>query len=320
VTLRVLIVGANGQDGRILTQIALERGDFVVGIVRQQAHTFEKSPNFRLLMNSFINDNECRLVLDKIQPDIIFHVAASHTNSSLMADFQGKHSPAIFSVAVDITRNILNWQIRNSHSKSVIALSSHMFSGIKGKHLVNENCLPSPVTDYGQAKTESFALIKNYRESFGVNSSAAILFNHTSILGRKDFIYPILANQISEVVLNKRRDISIRNFEAKLDISDAREICEATYEIPQYSPPGDFVLGSGQAEKIGTIVSKVLNHFKVSADTHMISTEKATATDSFLVSDIRKARTILGWSPKIDATDLLVNLVTAQLYHQKTEA
>jgi GDP-D-mannose dehydratase len=309
-------VGASGQDGKLLTQISLQRGDTVTGIVHKSVNYREKIPDCEVLVKDFVDEEQCKSVLDRINPEIIFHVAASHASSSKMAEFQELNSTEIYKSSVGIARNILNWQVSNLRSRSVIALSSHMYSGTSSDLLVNEECLPWPLTDYGKAKAETFSLIKEYRRLFGVNSCGAILFNHSSIFGRNDFIYPILANQICDVLLNKSQEIMLRDFEARLDISDAQEVCTAMYKMSQHVPPEDFVLGSGQVERIREITLRVLERLNAPANIKLISTEKSTHSSPVLISDIRKAKSILGWNPEIDSVTLLMKLVNQQLSRQ----
>jgi GDP-D-mannose dehydratase len=313
VLLKVLVIGANGQDGNLLTRISLHHGNTVTGIVRRNANYLENVRDCEVLVRDFTDENQCKSVLDNIKPEIIFHVAASHASSSKMIEFQESNSTEIYQSSVEISKNILSWQKSNLTSRSVIALSSHMYSGISSNHSVSEGCPPLPLTDYGKAKAETFSLIKEYRRLFGVNSCGAILFNHSSIFGRSDFIYPILASQICDVLLNKSKEITLRNFEARLDISDAQEICTAMYKMSQYFPLEDFVLGSGQAEGIREITLRVLKRFNAPTDIKLVSTDKSAQSSPVLISDIRKAKSILGWSPEIDSVTLLSKLVTQQL-------
>jgi GDPmannose 4,6-dehydratase len=315
--LKVLIVGASGQDGKLLTQISLHYGNAVTGIVHKSTNYQEKIPDCEVLVKDFADEEQCKSVLDRINPDIIFHVAASHASSSKMTEFQKRNFTEIYKSSVGISRNILNWQVSNLGSRSVIALSSHMFSGTSSDQLVNEECLPSPLTDYGKAKAETFSIIKEYRRLFGVNSCGAILFNHSSIFGRNDFIYPTLANQICDVLLNKSQEIVLGDFDARLDISDAQEVCTAMYKMSQHLPLEDFVLGSGQAEGIREITLRALERLNAPANIKLISTKKSTHSSPVLISDIRKAKSILGWNPEIDSVTLLMKLVNQQLSKQQ---
>ena len=309
-------MGASGQDGKLLTQISLQYGNAVTGIVHKTTNYQENIPDCEVLEKDFADEEQCKSVLDRINPEVIFHVAASHASSSKMTEFQERNSTEIYKSSVGISRNILNWQVSNLSSRSVVALSSQMYSGTSSDHLVNEECLPSPLTYYGKAKAETFSLIKEYRRLFGVNSCGAILFNHSSIFSRNDFIYPILANQICDVLLNKSQEITLRDFEARLDISDAQEVCTAMYKMSQHLPLEDFVLGSGQAEGIREITLRALERLNAPANIKLISTEKSTHSSPVLISDIRKAKSILGWSPEIDSVTLLMKLVNQQLSKQ----
>lgn len=319
VPLKVLIIGAGGQDGRHLSKIALENGDSVFGVVRKapSAQIMEKGCDY--LIADCAEVTACNLILNQVKPDLIFHVAASHANSSNMKVFQENYSQEIFRSSLEIAQNILDWQKSNLTSRSVMALSSHMYSGIEADYFVDESSIPKPLTDYGIAKAKTYALLRKYRESFHVKSSGAILFNHTSIFGRGDFIFSILASQICDVLLNKRRSIKIKNFDAALDISDAREICEAMYRISHLESPEDFVLGSGQTMKIKDITQKVLSYFHASTSTNLISTGIDSETSVVLTSNTDKAKRVLSWKTEIDPVSILIRLVTHRLASAQNE-
>lgn len=313
VQLKVLVIGANGQDGRLLTKIALQNGDTVFGVVRGAVKAEFSDIGCEYLVADFAETATCNSILDIVKPDVIFHLAASHANSSNMKLFQENNSQEIFNNSFDIAQNILDWQKRNLKSRSVMALSSHMYSGIARNHSVDENCIPAPLTDYGKAKTKTLLLVKEYRKTFRVNCSGAILFNHSSVFSRKDFLYPLLASQICEVLLDKSKSIEIRNFDTEIDISDAQEVCEAMYRMSQLASPDDFVLGSGRTMNLREITHQVLKHFKAPSDIELNSTAVISATTPVLTSNPEKARRVLGWSPEVDAVSLLIRLVNQQL-------
>jgi GDP-D-mannose dehydratase len=253
------------------------------------------------------------MTLNEVRPDVIFHVAAAHASSSDMINFQKRHAAEIFDTSLEITKNILEWQKRNKQTRSVVALSSHMYSGINGEHLVDVDCIPSPISDYGRAKAETFSYIKRMRSLYDLRVSAAILFNHTSVHGRSDFIYPILASQICDVLLGKETEIRIRNFSSRIDISDAEEICEAMFKMSELTSSKDFVLGSGQAPSLEIITLEALKFFGVGFDVSLISTERISHSSSVLVSDIRHAKNFLDWTPMNDPISLLIRLVIEHL-------
>lgn len=319
VPLKVLIIGASGQDGRHLAKIALENGDSVFGVVRKVASAQIMEKGCEYLIADCAEVTACNLILNSVKPDVIFHVAASHANSSNMKVFQESYSEEIYSSSLEIAQNILDWQKNNLPSRSVMALSSHMYSGSDADHFVDENSIPMPVTDYGIAKAKTFALLRMYRESFHVKSSGAILFNHTSTFGRGDFIFPVLADQICDVLLDKSKEIRIKNFDAVLDISDAREICEAMYRISHLTSPEDFVLGSGHTMKIKDITQQVLSYFHAPTSTNLISTEIDSETLVVLTSNTDKAKRVLSWNTEIDPVSLLIRLVTHRLASAQNE-
>ena len=308
---RAVVIGVNGQDGQILSSKLLSKGYFVVGITNPEKGDLKIDSQhgdiFKLDLSDRVTSVE---FLNEFNPDAIFHLAAVHASSLKMSETENTHSAAMLNCHVGITRNILEWQLHNPKSKSIIALSSQMYRNDPARNIkVDESSLPDSQRMYGATKAQAWELIKEYRQKYGLLTAGAILFNHASVFSKPEYLFSELADKINGAMENNTNSISMRNPSAYVDITCAFEICDALIAITQLDTPQDFVLGSGKSHTISDILEK---YFAENGIYLHIENLEADHPEHCLVSSIVKAEKILGWSPKIQPSQLLATIVESR--------
>lgn len=306
--MRAVITGINGQDGKLISAKLTERNISVFGVSKPssdgKAVTQSQSQAFNLDLS---RRSVCFDFLNSIRPDLIFHFAAVHASSDQMRSKEEQSGAQMHACHVEITRNILDWQIENPDSKSVIALSSQMFERNSSLSvLIDEESIPNSNNEYGRTKAEAWKLLKSYRTKHGIRTAGVILFNHASILSKSEFLFPQLAIKIGDAIEKQDGVISVRNSHALIDITSADEICDAIIAISLLENLQDFVLGSGKSQTIFSILKEYAQSNGI--DFSIIDTV-SSETDNCLVSSISKAENVLGWSPRISPAELLAGLV-----------
>jgi len=254
---RVLIVGATGQDGSFLAENFLLRGHVVLGV--SSVNSSIKRGGFQPLYADLSDSLKSKAIFDDFRPDWIFHMAAVHSSSASSELLPEKTLEQIYSCNVGITQNILEWQRTNLKSKSIISLSSQMYSQEISGTYINESSILNPRNYYAKTKVEAFSLMKKYRGSHGVHTSGAILFNHTSSRSKSKFLFPQLAIKISQLLRGETSEIIVRDPDAELDISDALEVSEGISKMVEIDQPTDFIFASGFSFKIHEIIATTIN-------------------------------------------------------------
>ncbi len=314
VQVRNVITGVNGQDGRILRSILEGLGEEVFGISRTR--TMATSDNYAIPARVDITDkDEFGHFLDLVKPKRIFHLAASHANSAEMFTHGQKNSNEMLEIHANATKYLLEWQASNLDldTHSVIALSSQLFTPDSSLSVVNEDAPISPTTKYGESKKLALEFIFKYRENFGVNASGAILFNHSSIYSKPDFVLQYLAMQIAHVIEGRINVIKLRNFNAVLDISDANEICHGLNKMARMSKGSEYILSSGKATNLREMTTKCLAHYNLKGGTKLVSTQGEKLNQNALIGNPEKAKNLLKWEPSASELNLLIKLVDYQL-------
>jgi GDPmannose 4,6-dehydratase len=183
---KALITGITGQDGSYLTELLLEKGYEVHGIIRRASnfntqridHLIENPEiyNHKLFLHYGDMTDGSRLVtlIAKLAPDEVYNLAAqSHVRVSFdEPEYTGD------TVGLGTTRLLEAIRITGVNSKFYQASSSEMFGATPPPQ--NEETPFYPRSPYGAAKLYSYWMTKNYREAYGLFACNGILFNHES--------------------------------------------------------------------------------------------------------------------------------------------
>jgi len=179
---KALITGITGQDGSYLSELLLDKGYEVHGIVRRVAL---EDPDHRMTrIKHIINDLHLHSaslesypsifnVISAVKPDECYHLAAQSfvsysfedEFSTLNANINGTHF--ILSAIKEII----------PFCKFYFAASSEMFGKVR-ETPQNEKTPFHPRSAYGISKVTGYHLTQNYREAYDIFALSGILYNH----------------------------------------------------------------------------------------------------------------------------------------------
>ena len=237
---RALITGITGQDGSYLADLLLEKGYEVHGIIRR-ASTFNTSRIDHLYVDPHINGvrlflhygdladsvNLVKLLYD-LKPDEIYHLGAqSHVRVSFdIPEYTGDVTGV---GTIRILEAIRETGIR---SRFYQASSSEMFGNTQ-EVPQNENTRFWPRSPYGVAKVFSYWATINYRESYGLCASNAIMFNHESPRRGETFVTRKITRAVAAIKHWLQQELFLGNLDAKRDWGYAPEYVEGVWRILQ---------------------------------------------------------------------------------------
>ena len=319
--MRVLITGISGQDGSILFDQATAAGFDVLGIVRNKPITVSSdtlSPDSRMVDLDISQAHNARQILDLFNPSLILHMAAIHASSERMNSLNGDTLVEMKKCHVEITKNIIDWQVRNPKSKSIIALSSQMYSPKNDISYISEESKIDPFSVYGETKARAFQIIKNARKNLRVQTAGAILFNHTSSRSKPEFLFPTLARKITDCLLGKSQVIEIRNQYSRIDITSANEICDGILKLARLDSLTDLVFSSGASYMLEDIIVRATKQLEKSFNPNIVSTFSGSMDQKILVGDPRKAGELIDWKATMQPWDILAQMVQQDLHQRST--
>lgn len=304
------MIGSNGQDGMLISQLFSEKGFLVYGVIRES----DQRPTPHWLSGTFsigAKDPQSLLnILDKISPEIIIHVAAVHGSSDNLASLESKRKIEIQNISEFSTELILKWQTTRTKTKSVFALSSHMYNGYQNNLIIDLDISTKPVGAYAHSKVKMWELIKTYRNEHDVHASGLVMFNHTSRYSKSEYLFPQLASAIATAYASSTRQPIVFSHDALVDISDAEDFVEAIFKISQHQVPKDWILGQGELVRITSLISKTCS-FMGFSDYSLLY--KKLDLGPVKVSNIDETIKLLDWQPKRSPAMLLSKMVELKI-------
>jgi len=311
---KALITGITGQDGSYLADLLLEKGYEVHGIIRR-ASTFNTLRIDHLYADPHINGvrmflhygdlsdsvNLVKLLYD-LKPDEIYHLGAqSHVRVSF--DIPEYTSDITGVGTIRILEAIRESGIR---SRFYQASSSEMFG--KAQQVPQSEKTPFwPRSPYGVSKVFSYWATVNYRESYGLNASNGILFNHESPRRGETFVTRKISRAVAAIKQGLQEELFLGNMEAKRDWGYAPEYVEAMWRILQLDTGDDFVIATGETHTVREFAEAAFAYVDLDWKKHVKHDPRyeRPAEVDLLIGDSTKAKKIFGWEPKVQFQELV---------------
>jgi GDPmannose 4,6-dehydratase len=331
---KALVTGISGQDGAYLAQHLLRNGYAVYGAMRRNA-----SYSFARLVELGIQDDVIPITLDllessnltkgieKTKPDEVYNLAAQ---SFVAASFD----QPIFTGDVDalgVTRLLEAIRAVNPGIKFYQASTSEMFG--KVREVPQTETTPfHPRSPYGVAKLYGHWISINYRESYGMNTSSGILFNHESPLRGREFVTRKITASLARIRHGHQTELQLGNMDARRDWGFAGDYVQGMHLMLQQPHGDEYVLATGEEHSVEEFVTIAAETMGFSLDWQgegvtRLAVDRATgkplvrsveefyrpAEVDLLLGDATKAREKLGWVPKTTFRELVTMMAVADL-------
>jgi GDPmannose 4,6-dehydratase len=323
---RALITGITGQDGSYLTELLLEQGYEVHGIIRRSSsfntdridHIYvdPHSADAKLFLHygDLTDGTTLRRILEEVQPVEIYNLGAqSHVRVSF-------DSPeyTVDTVGMGVLR--LLEAIRDYQRRTGIEVrfyqagSSEMF-GLVQEVPQKETTPFYPRSPYACAKVYAHWQTVNYRESYGLFASNGILFNHESPRRGETFVTRKITRAVARIVAGKQKKLYLGNLDAKRDWGYAKDYVRAMWLILQQDKPDDYVIATNETHSIKEFLDLAFNYVNLDWQKYVEFDERylRPAEVELLIGDSTKARKQLNWEPSVTFEELVNLMVDADI-------
>lgn len=334
-----LITGITGQDGSYLAELLLSKNYIVYGLIRRSSlintdriNHLLKNQNL-ILKYGDLTDGSC---LFQILADIknkhidmkrleIYNLAAqSHVKVSFEMPEYTADTDAFG------TLKILE-AIKNNGLEKIARFYQASTSELYGKvqEVPQKETTPFyPRSPYGVAKLYAFWIVKNYREAYNMFACNGVLFNHESERRGHNFVTRKVTIGLGKILRGEMDKLVMGNIDSLRDWGHAEDYVEGMWRILQADEPEDYVLSTGKMYSVRTFIEKAfaLKGFNIkwkgegvneigydeNTDRELISISEKffrPAEVEQLLGDSTKARTKLGWEPKVELDELVKRMV-----------
>jgi GDPmannose 4,6-dehydratase len=194
------------------------------------------------------------------------------------------------------------------------ASSSEMF-GLVQETPQSETTPFYPRSPYACAKVFAHQITVNYRESYGFHASCGILFNHESPRRGENFVTRKITLGLARIKLGLQDKLFLGNLEARRDWGYAADFVEAMWMMLQQDEPDDYVVATGETHSVREFLDEVGEYLDLDWESHVEIDPRyfRPAEVDLLLGDATKARTKLGWQPRVTFRELSRLMVDADL-------
>jgi len=321
---KALITGITGQDGSYLAELLLSKGYEVHGIVRRSSsfntqridHLFQdphvSGVRLHLHFGDMTDAGRLTQLCYDIRPDEIYNLAAqSHVRVSF--DMPG-HTGDVDALG---TMHMLEAVRESGIGRDVRfyqASTSELFG--KVQEVPQRETTPfHPRSPYAVAKLYAYWSVINYREAYGLFAANGILFNHESPRRGQTFVTRKITMAAARIKMGLQDKLYLGNLDALRDWGFAGDYVEGMWRILQHDRPDDFILATGEMHSVREFAEAAFSRLGLDWRQyveHDDRYERPSEVDQ-LLGDATKARTELGWTPKVSFHELVEQMVDADL-------
>ncbi|MFM8521625.1 MAG: GDP-mannose 4,6-dehydratase [Acidimicrobiaceae bacterium] len=324
---RALITGITGQDGRHLAEFLHAKGYEVFGLVKGQNNPKAESirdefPFVQLVPGDLADFSSLVSALEMSQPDEVYNlgaisfVAMSFNQAELTGNITG----------LGVLRMLEAIRLVGGARKNPIrfyqASSSEMFG--KVRETPQTEMTPfHPRSPYGVAKVFAHDITVNYRESYDMFACSGILFNHEGPRRGLEFVTRKITNSVARIKLGLQSELVLGNLEAKRDWGYAGDYVEAMWLMLQQPKADDFVVATGVTHSIEQLLEVAFNSAGLKDWRQYVRQDQRffrPAEVDLLIGDATKAKTKLGWQPKVGFNELIEMMVRHDIDYETKRA
>lgn len=333
-----LITGITGQDGSYLSELLLEKGYGVWGIMRRKsvvdygnvAHLKDK---IHFIYGDMTDLASLISIMRKSQPDEIYNLAAQ----SFVATSWEQPIVTANIDAIGVANMLEAVRVIKPEAHFYQASTSEMF-GLVQEIPQKESTPFYPRSPYGVAKLYGHWITKNYRESFGMYACSGILFNHESERRGKEFVTRKITEGVARIKLGLQDHIELGNMDAKRDWGHSSDYVRAMWLMLHQEKADDYVVATGETRTVRDFVTMAFSCAGISIEWWGEGVEETgkdektgkklvtvnpkffrPAEVNFLLGDPSRAEKELGWKREISFDQLIERMVANDLDLVKKE-
>lgn len=344
---RAVIFGVTGQDGGYLSELLLNKDYEVTGIARRVSvptdqrlsiayQISRKSGGFTLEEGDITDLSSVFRLLDKVQPDEIYNLAAqSHVKTSFDEPFHTTN--VVYNGCLNILEWLRSWHAKQSYPctgpRFYQASSSEMFGSSRtwkmtepemfddghhdpekvGIYFQDESTPFSPCSPYAIAKLAAHHAVDVYRKSYGIHASSGILFNHESERRGQAFVSRKISRYVAQLMNGTQKFmLELGNLDAKRDWGHAEDYVRTMWLMLQQDIGDDYVIGTGVAHSVRDFLNVAFTYAGIpdwSAYVHINPSLFRPNEVPYLCASPAYAKAKLSWEPKISFEQLVHRMI-----------
>lgn len=325
---KALITGVTGQDGSYLSELLLEKGYEVYGIMRRKSvvdygNVEHLKDQIHFIYADMTDPISLISAMRISQADEVYNLAAQ---SFVATSWEQPLATADID-AIGVTNMLEAIRTVKPEARFYQASTSEMF-GLVQEMPQKETTPFYPRSPYGVAKLYGHWITKNYRESYGLFACSGILFNHESERRGKEFVTRKITDAVARIKHGMQDHVELGNMDSKRDWGHSKDYVRAMWLMLQQDHADDYVIATNETRTVREFVEIAFRSVGMEIawqgkGVDEIGVDKATgnivvkvnpkffrpAEVDILLGDPTKAERALGWRREIPFAELVSRMV-----------
>jgi GDPmannose 4,6-dehydratase len=312
---RALVTGLTGQDGSFLSELLLEKGYEVTGLLRGgSGRSLGCSEHLRgrvgVQEGDLLDPESLRQAIERVRPDELYHLAAP----SFVPESWERPRETFAAIAGSAAAILETVRDHGEPVRVFMAASGSIF-GDAGESPQREDTVCRPLTPYAIAKLAAHQLVGAVRANDGLHVSSGIIFNHESERRPERFVTRRITRGAAAIALGLQDELTLGSLDARRDWSFAGDIMRGAWLMLQQDAPEDYVLATGVAHTVAEFAQLAFASVGLDSERYLrvdpalVRPAETTVT----VGDASKAERQLGWAPAVGFIELIERMVRADL-------
>ena len=313
---KALITGISGQDGSYLSELLLELGYEVLGIIRR--HSVSESQDSRIAhlgdqitthYGDVLDQASLNKIFKEVQPDEIYNLAAqSHVRVSSDIPVNTFQTNALGTLHV-----LEAFKNECPNAKLYQASSSEMFGSSVDEDMFQRETTPMhPVSPYGCSKVAAYHLVRHYRKAYKLHASNGILFNHESIRRGENFVTNKVVKSAVMIRMGMIEKLELGNIDSYRDWGHSKDYVKAMQLILQQPNALDGVISSMSTYSVRDMCQYVFNVLGMDYKEYITQNVKYLRPEElpYLRGDSSMLRELLQWVPEYTFHSMLDEMIS----------
>ncbi len=325
---KALITGVTGQDGSYLSELLLEKGYEVYGLMRRKSvvdyGNVEHIKDKIHFIYADMTDVASLINAMKIsQADEVYNLAAQ---SFVGTSWEQPLATADID-ALGVTNMLEAIRTIKPEARFYQASTSEMFGKVQEMPQTEKTPF-YPRSPYGVAKVYGHWITKNYRESYDMYACSGILFNHESERRGLEFVTRKITDAVARIKLGVQDCLELGSMDAKRDWGHSKDYVKAMWLMLQQEQADDYVIATNETRTVREFVETAFSHVGIDIEwqgtgVDEIGIDKSSdktvvkvnprffrpAEVEVLLGNPAKAETELGWQREVSFSELVKRMI-----------
>jgi len=310
---RILITGIAGSGGSYLAEYIVSNYTKVEVHGISRWHSTTTRDNLSSIRDKvtvheadLMDFGSCLTVLQEVQPDAVFHLAA-HAN--VRASFTTPNT--VLSNNILGTGNLFE-AVRIARLDPIIQLcsTSEVYGQVAPENVpIKEGCPISPSSPYAVSKVAQDLLGHTYYLSYGIQIIRTRMFAYLNPR-RTDLFATSFAMQVARIEKGLQKELLHGNLDSVRTLVDVRDAMESYWVAMEKCKPGEvYNIGGSKTIKVGEFLDLLKKFAKTDIPSRVDKSLLRPADVTLQIPDVNKFQKETGWKPKYSFDESVMYLL-----------